>query len=139
MPVTVFCDVRGALRAWVNAQTAWVGAGKPLTNGLHLTARDSPGAGTIAVVTRAGGGADDALGLEAPTQQFSVWGPDWGKAESAALALANGLRGLRNVVVTTDRGEQVRLTHTANVTLLQSPDGTRPRFVVSADVWAAPA
>lgn len=140
--VVAFCDVRGALRSWGNAHPTLTGIGKPMTNGFHLSVRDSPGPGTSCVITRAGGGSQEGgMPIDTPSQQFSVWGPDAGAAEHAALALANALAGISAapVTVTTSRGELVRLHLASDITVVDSPDGGRPRFIVSADVWGSPA
>lgn len=138
--VVSFCDVRGALRAWSSGQAALAGAGKPITNGLHLSARGSPGHGTYGVITRVIG--DDHPGgapIDTPNISISLWGPDWGTVEAAAIALARALRGMVQATVTTDRGEQVTLLMAGSVSMVQQADGTRPRYIVAADVWAAPA
>lgn len=140
--VVAFCDVRGALRAWGNGLTDLSGLGKPITNGFHLSARDSPGTGTTVIITRAGGGSQEGgMPIDTPACTFAVEGPDAGSTEAAAIALARALQGLSAapVTVTTGRGDHVRLHLAGNITLLDSPNGTKPRFIVSADVWGSPA
>jgi hypothetical protein len=131
--------VEGAVRAW-SMVAGFAGPGKPLTNGLHLSVRESPAQGTFGVLTRAGG-TDEPGGMpfDTPRLSASIWGPNKAATAAAAVAYANALRGLAAspVTVTTAGGQQIRLNMAGEVTVVESPDRDRPRYVVDARVWAS--
>lgn len=124
-------DLEAAVKVWLNAQTALVGPGMPVTNGFVLGDARSPGQGVIGDVRVRAGAMSDvadqrrvtirvrAAGRQGPEQR----GPRM-VVEAAARATAKALLGLdRPAVVTLPGGGQVRLVH-VDPTTAQGPTQT---------------
>lgn len=137
----MFTDAEGALVAWAKTRTATLtGLTHPLTNGLHISLRESPGAGTYGVVSRVTSGEEPGgMPYDTPSLSVSVWGPTKERAEKAARALANEIAGIRRAAVTTSAGDSLVILYGTGVTVLQSPDGPHPRYIVDAEFGIAPA
>lgn len=76
-----------AVRAWINAQAALVGAGNVLPLGAHRWREKSPGQGAYALIVAAGGGLDPT---EAPMMNIRVGAQIYAGTEAAARRAADG-------------------------------------------------
>ncbi len=92
MSLPAYVDATLAACTWVNAQTALVGTGKPLSAGAHRDPQGSPSAGAVAHATSVSTTQDDS---EAPITNvlvsFAVYALTDAAASRGATALANHL------------------------------------------------
>lgn len=110
----LYVDVEGACAAWATALPTLVGKGNPLAQGVHLSARRSPGEGAVAILEVIGrDGVSDVSDDARLSFAVSGIGTGGGRrvAEKAARALAEALAALQRapVTVTTADGDAVRL------------------------------
>lgn len=112
--MTIYVDAEGAAAVWAKALPGLVGRGNPLAQGVHLSARRSPGEGAVAILAVIGRDATSDVSDDARLS-FAVSGIGTGGgrrvAEKAARALAEQLAALQRtpVTVTTPDGAAVRL------------------------------
>ena len=129
---TVYLDVEGALKAWVNAQTALVGSGKPLPLGAHLgRPLRSPARGSYVLLSRVGGGPDPTADANVDQARISgaVYGTTLHAASLAAAAYANLLAAVAAPVAVTG-GRLMAVTDISGP--LYIPDGDEERYLVDA-------
>jgi hypothetical protein len=108
-------DIEGAMRVYLNGYPGLVGAGNPVTNGVHIAAVRSPSRGVIVqqtlITPRT---TDDTTDDARLTYQVRAVGSEQGAREVAELAarrLATALHALdgNGVTVTTRRGDHIKL------------------------------
>jgi hypothetical protein len=137
---TAVLDVEGAVRDWVNAQTALTGAGHPLELGAHLRRLRSPFRGSYLLLSRVGGGPEGTGDLNVDRARISgaIYGVTKQTAGAAAVAYANLLS---NASVT----PQIPVTggRLAVVTDIVGPlyliDGDEERYLVDAVFHCQPS
>jgi hypothetical protein len=128
-----FVDAEQCLREWAMTRTATlVGAGKPLTNGLHLGRVGSPGSGTWGEISRVGGPLEASGAFDQPRMSAQVYGPNRESALAAARALATELAAIQAAPVQTNAG---RVAAAFNITIAWAPDNTHPRYLVGFEAW----
>lgn len=131
-------DAVAAVRAWGNAQTALVGAGKPVALGFFDRRLRSPGRGCFGLVEADLSG--DGVDAEGLTQLWrlsvGVYSPtDKEAAEQGALALAAALRA---VSTTQPVAAGMRLLMAVGVVVDDdSSSDDEPLFTVKADLYTA--
>lgn len=130
-PSTVL-DVEGAVKDWVNAQTALVGPGHPLELGAHLKRLRSPYRGSYALLSRVGGGPDpgEEVNLDRARISASVYGITKNTAAAAATAYANALAAAAITPVIPVTGG--RLMTVTDLSFVYVPDGDEERYLVDA-------
>lgn len=138
MPAT-FGDAEGAIQAWINTQTALVGAGKPLPKGALLNHLRTAAPAPYVLITLAGGGT--GLGAESADQRARisgrVYGPTKESAGKAAAAYAETIAtGLAGRQVTAPGA--VLLVGDDIVGPLWAPDSDEPAYLVDFDLYLRP-
>jgi hypothetical protein len=129
----VFVDSEQCLREWAMTRTATlVGAGKPLTNGLHIGRVSSPGSGTWAEISRVGGTLEASGAFDQPRMSAQVYGPNRESALAAATALATELAAIQAAPAQTAAG---RVAAAFNVNITWAPDNTHARYLVGFEAW----
>lgn len=130
-PSTVL-DVEGAVKDWVNAQTALVGPGHPLELGAHLRRLRSPFRGSYALISRVGGGPDPVaeVNLDSARISTAVYGVTKNTAAAAATAYANALVAASVTPVIPVTGG--RLMVVSDMSVVYVPDGDEERYLVDA-------
>lgn len=137
---TAVVEVEGAVRDWVNAQTALVGAGHPLELGAHFKRLRSPFRGSYLLLSRVGGGPEGVqeINLDRARISGSVYGVTKQTAAAAAVAYAN-------LLVTASVTPQILVTggRLAMVTDVTGPlyliDGDEERYIVDAVFHVQPS
>lgn len=88
-----------AVRAWVNANTALVGASRPLALGAFVEPPRSPGAGAYALLSRVGRAGDLVAEetVDSPRISATILAGTLQAAEAAATAYANAVDSLRGI------------------------------------------
>jgi hypothetical protein len=129
---TTYLDVEGAIRAWVNAQTALVGAGKPLPLGVHLRRLRSPDRGAYLLLSRIGGGPDPAADANVDQARLSaaVYGVTKAAAALGAAAYGNLLAAQVGAPQAITGGRLLTVTDITGPLYL--PDGDEERYVLDA-------
>lgn len=134
----VYVDAKGAVRAWVNAQTDLVGDGHPLQLGAHLHRLRSPASGCYALLSVVGG--SPALSAESPAHRARVsaqfYGPTKEAVALAAVAYANAVAMLRFRTPMLGAACLVADDVTGPI---EAKDGDEPRHIVDADFYLTPA
>ena len=112
--MTIYVDAEAAGAVWAQALPWLVGRGNPLAQGVHLSARRSPGEGAVAILEVIGRDGTSDVSDDARVS-FAVSGIGTGGgrrvAERGARALAEALAALQRapVTVTTPGGDTVRI------------------------------
>jgi hypothetical protein len=131
--IGTFVDAEQCLREWAMTRTATlVGAGKPLTNGLHIGRVGSPGNSTWAEISRVGGPLEASGAFDQPRMSAQVYGPNRESAQAAARALATELAAIQASPVQTPAG---RVAAAFNITVTWAPDNTHARYLVAFEAW----
>jgi hypothetical protein len=130
---TTFLDVEGAIKGWVNAQTATlVGPGHPIPLGAHVgTGLRSPARGCYLLLTRVGGGPDPGeANVDQARLSSAVYGMKKLPTALAAAAYANLLVSVTAPVPLLPSGRLMAVTDVSGP--LYIPDGDEERYLVDA-------
>jgi hypothetical protein len=127
---TTYLDTEGAVRDWVNSQSALVGAGHPLPLGAQLKRLRSPFRGSYVLLSRVGGSPDP--GQEANVDQALISGSVYGTTKQAAAvsaaAYANLLASATGLPVAVPVGRLIAVTAVTGPNYI--PDGDEERYLV---------
>lgn len=130
---TVYLDVEGAIRDWINTQTATLtGPGHPLPLGAHLRQLRSPYRGSYALLSRIGGGPDPLADANVDQARLSasIYGTTKAAAAAAAAAYANLLAAQTGSPQPITGGRLLTITDIAGPQYI--PDGDEERYLVDA-------
>jgi hypothetical protein len=139
--VSTFVDAVGALRSWINAQTATlVGAGNPLQKGAHLHhlvgARPAVYALLEELPSRHSDDSPEDPDMIAVVS-FQVYGDTREAATAGAVALAEALTSLTGTPALVEGATLQAADDVQGPSWI--PDGDTPRLILQATVRMSPA